>query len=107
MSLLSWRIKILLGSPLPATHCSQLRAAHSLFHSLLLTPALPGSKRLQMTLTISWSSQDGGGVVVRLRAGKEFPDTRQNEREIKFIRVGDAVRTANQLKGELTLNRGP
>ena len=60
MSLLSWRIKILLGSPLPATHCSQLRAAHSLFHSLLLTPALPGSKRLQMTLTISWSSQDGG-----------------------------------------------
>lgn len=60
MSLLFWRIKILLGSPLPATRCSQLRVAHSLFHPLLLTPALPGSKRLQMTLTISWSSQDGG-----------------------------------------------
>ena len=41
------------------------------------------------------------------QAGKEFPDMRQNEREIKFIRVGDAVRTAGQLKGELTLNRGP
>ena len=32
---------------------------------------------------------------------------RQNEREIKFIRVGDAVTTVGQLKGELTLNRGP
>ena len=31
---------------------------------------------------------------------------RQNEREVKFIRAGDAVRTAGQLK-ELTLNRGP
>ena len=47
------------------------------------------------------------GVVVWARVGKEFPDVRQNEREIKFIRVGDAVRTAGQLKGELTLNRGP
>ena len=32
---------------------------------------------------------------------------RQNEREIKFIRMGDAVRTAGQLKGKPTLNRGP
>ena len=39
--------------------------------------------------------------------GKEFPDMRQSEREIKFMRVGDAVRTAGQLKGELVLNRGP
>ena len=38
---------------------------------------------------------------------KEFPDMSQNEREIKFIRVGDAVRIAGQLKGEPTLNRGP
>ena len=30
-----------------------------------------------------------------------------NERRIKFIRVGDTVRTVGQLKGELTLNRGP
>ena len=44
-------------------------------------------------------------VVVRAWVGKEFLDMRQNEREIKFIRVGDAVRTAGQLKGELTLNR--
>ena len=39
--------------------------------------------------------------------GKEFSDMRQNEREIKFIRLGDAVRTAGQLKGEPMLNRGP
>ena len=32
--------------------------------------------------------------------GKEFPNMRQNEREIKFIRVGEIVRTAGQLKGE-------
>ena len=41
------------------------------------------------------------------QAGKEFPDKRQNEGEIKFIRVGDVVRTAGQLKGQPTLNRGP
>ena len=46
-------------------------------------------------------------VVVRARVGKEFPGMRQNEREIKFITVGDAVRTADQLKGESTLNKGP
>ena len=39
--------------------------------------------------------------------GKEFSDMRQNEREIKFIRVGDAVRTTGQLKGEPMMNRGP
>ena len=46
-------------------------------------------------------------VVVWVRVGKEFPDMRQNEREVKFIRVGDAVRTAGQLKGGPTLNGGP
>ena len=46
-------------------------------------------------------------VVVYVRVGKEFPDIRQNERELKFIRVGDTVRTAGQLKGEPALNRGP
>ena len=45
--------------------------------------------------------------MVWARVGKEFPDMRQNERKIKIIRVGDAVRTAGQLKGEPTLNRGP
>ena len=33
--------------------------------------------------------------------GKEFPDMTQNEREIKFIRVGDALGTVGQLKGSL------
>ena len=47
------------------------------------------------------------GVMVWAQVGQEFSDMRQNEREIKFIRVGDAVRTAGQLKRELTLNRGP
>ena len=46
-------------------------------------------------------------VVVRAQVGKEFPDVRQSERRIKFIRVGDAVRTVGQLEGELMLNRGP
>ena len=32
-------------------------------------------------------------------------DTRQNERRIKFIRVGDAVRTVDWLKGELNLSQ--
>ena len=50
---------------------------------------------------------DAEGAMVREQVGKEFPDMRQNEREIKFIRVGDAVRTVGQLKGELMLNRGP
>ena len=45
--------------------------------------------------------------MVRAWVGKEFPDLRQNEREIKLIRVGDAVRTVGQLKGEPTSNRGP
>ena len=39
-------------------------------------------------------------VMVQAWVGKEFPDMRQNEREIKFIRVGDTVRTMGQLKGE-------
>ena len=46
-------------------------------------------------------------VLVWVRVEKEFPDMRQNEKEIKFIRVEDAVRTAGQLKGEPMMNRGP
>ena len=33
-------------------------------------------------------------VVVRVQVGKAFPDMRQNEREIKFIRVGDTEQQA-------------
>ena len=33
-------------------------------------------------------------VMVWAQVGKELPDMRQNEGEIKFIRVGDAVITA-------------
>ena len=43
--------------------------------------------------------------MVQAQAGKEFPDIRQNEREIKFIRMGDTVRTVGQLKGKPTLDR--
>ena len=46
-------------------------------------------------------------VVVWVQVEKEFPDMRQNEREIKFIRMGDTVRTVDQFKRELILNRGP
>ena len=45
-------------------------------------------------------------VMVQAWVGKEFPDMRQNEREIKFIRLRDTVRTAGQLKGKPTLSRG-
>ena len=43
-------------------------------------------------------------VVVHARVGKEFPDRRQDERKIKFIRVGDAVRIVGQVKGKPKLN---
>ena len=43
--------------------------------------------------------------MAQAQVGKEFPDMRQNERRIKFIRMGDTVRTAGQLKG--VPNRGP
>ena len=46
-------------------------------------------------------------VMVPERVGKEFPDMRQNKREIKFVRVGDAVRTAGQLKHDPMMTRGP
>ena len=46
-------------------------------------------------------------VVVWEQVGKEFPDNRQNEREIKFITLGDTVRTAGQLKREPALNTDP
>ena len=45
-------------------------------------------------------------AMVRVQVGKQFLDMRQNEREIKFIRVGNAVKTVGQLEGEPTLNRG-
>ena len=51
-----------------------------------------------------WATRN---VVVRAQVGKEFPDVRQNEREIKFIRVGDTVRTAGQLNREPMLSKGP
>ena len=41
-------------------------------------------------------------VVVCAWVGKEFPDKRQNERRIKFIREGEAIRTMGPLKEELT-----
>ena len=52
----------------------------------------------------AWLPPGWIGVVVSEWFGKEFPDMRQNERRIQFIRVGDTVRTAGQLKGEPKLN---
>ena len=49
---------------------------------------------------------DTKNVVVCGRVGKEFPNMRQNEKEIKFIRVGDTVRTVGQLNREPMLSRG-
>ena len=73
---------------------------------LLWTPCL--SRALLQALTDSERlSSRLEPVVVWSWVGKEFPDVRQKEREIKFIRVGDTVRTVGQLKGELMLSRGP
>ena len=47
------------------------------------------------------------GVVACAWVEKEFPDMKQNEKEVKFIRVRDADRTVGQLEGELMLSRGP
>ena len=41
-------------------------------------------------------------VVVCAWVGKEFPDKRQNERRMKFIREGEVIRTMGPLKEELT-----
>ena len=41
-------------------------------------------------MPLKWCS----AVVVQAWVGKEFPDVRHNEREIKFIRMGDTVWTA-------------
>ena len=41
-------------------------------------------------------------VIVIVQVGKEFPDMRQNERRIKSVRVGDAIRISGQLKGQPT-----
>ena len=49
-----------------------------------------------------WATKN---VMVLMQVEKEFPDMRQNERELKFIRMGDTVTTEGQLKGKPTLNR--
>ena len=41
--------------------------------------------------------------MVCAQVGKEFPDTRCNERRVEFIRMGDTVRIVGQLKGEWVL----
>ena len=45
--------------------------------------------------------------MVQAQVGKEFADMRQNEREVKLIRVRDTVRTVGQLKEVPTLKSGP
>ena len=48
-------------------------------------------------------SDEQGSVAVRAQVGKEFPDMRQNGRAIKFLRMGDAVRTA---QGKTDIEQG-
>ena len=65
--------------------------AYSLENTLMLWK-IEGRRRM------SWSRR---GLV------KNFQIWNRMRGKIKFIRVGDAVTTVGQLKGELTLNRGP
>ena len=76
--------------------------AFSLFYTLIKLYYTESSELSQpSSLAQDWIP------LCQAQAGKGFPDVRQNEREIKFIRVGDAVGTVGQLKGERTLNGGP
>ena len=65
-------------------------------------------RRLKFTFRnslLSGSSLSSCSVMVHMWVGKEFPDTRQNERRA-FIRVGDIVRIAGGLMGESTPLKG-
>ena len=42
-------------------------------------------------------------VVVQTQGGKEFPDMRQSEREIKFIRMGDTVKNSGLAQGRTSV----
>ena len=55
---------------------------------------------------LSKRARSGISVLVCVQVGKELPEMRQNEREIKFIWVEDAVRMAGQLKREPTFEQG-
>ena len=55
---------------------------------------------------LSKRARPGISVLVCVQVGKELPEMRQNEREIKFTWVEDAVRMAGQLKGEPTFEQG-
>ena len=45
-------------------------------------------------------------IVACVQLGKEFPNMRQNEKRMKFIRVEKAVTTVGRLKGEPTPSTG-
>ena len=83
---------------MPASNCKIRKPSNAIIdsgkdHSRMLKTKLQG-----ITPQITYYL---GDVMVHVQVRKEFSDMRQNERRIKFIRVGDAVRTIGQLKGEL------
>ena len=43
--------------------------------------------------------------MVQAWVGNEFPDRRQNEREIKFIRVGDVLMNSGPAQGRTDVER--
>ena len=78
-----WERKVKLTSPL----CISLEFPECLFDisiiknkAILLTSPLLGTVSFLGDLCLSY-------VVVQVQVGKQFPDMRQNEREVKFIRV--------------------
>ena len=88
-------------------HClTPLSLKFLVWKMVMIKPVLQG--RIPAAEAAEWHSlclNLGPTVMVHAWVGKEFSDMKQNEKRIKFIRVGDAFRTVDQLKGELTFNR--
>ena len=66
-------------------------------------PKINTSWQQEMTISANAESSDGG-VLVHVQVGKEFPDMRQNETRMKFIRVRDAA--AGQAQGRTNIEQG-
>ena len=62
--------------------------------------ALHGNKRWPL------AESSDRGVLVHAQVRKEFPDMRQNERQMKFIRLRDTVRTEGQAHGRTDIEQG-
>ena len=66
-------------------------------------PKISTSWQQEMTISANAESSDRG-VLVHAQVGKQFPDLRQSEMRMKFIRVRDAA--AGQAQGRTNIEQG-